>query len=162
MSLIPADLSPSCSPVFALASLFLRYLGSYFRARHELGLENLALRHQLAVLRRQVPKPKLDGSDRWFWVTLKGRWPHWRSALMICQPETVIGWQRAGLRAFWRWKSRGRRGRPGKNLELVRLIRRMWAANPTWGSPRIRDELPNLGLQVSTATIRKYRPRSRR
>ena len=42
------------------------------------------------------------------------------------------------------------------------LIRRMWAMNPTWGSPRIRDELNKLGLHASTATIRKYRPRSRR
>src|SRR5258707_426115 len=63
---------------------------------------------------------------------------------------------------FWKWKSRFRSGRPAKNPELIRLIRRMWVANPTWGSPRIRDELAKLGLQASTATIRKYRPRSRR
>jgi transposase InsO family protein len=44
---------------------------------------------------------------------------------------------------------------------MIRLIRRMWEANPTWGSPRIRDELAKLGLQASTATIRKYRPKSR-
>jgi transposase InsO family protein len=80
---------------------------------------------------------------------------------MIFRPETVIGWQGAGLRMFWRWKSRRRRGRPGKDRELVQLIRRMWSVNPTWGSPRIRDELAKLGLQASTATIRKYRPRSR-
>jgi hypothetical protein len=41
----------------------------------------------------------------------------------------------------------------------IRLIRRMWQANPTWGSPRIRDELAKLGLRVSDSTIRKYRPR---
>ena len=45
---------------------------------------------------------------------------------------------------------------------MIQLIRRMWSANPTWGSPRIRDELAKLGLQASTATIRKYRPKSRR
>jgi putative transposase len=44
---------------------------------------------------------------------------------------------------------------------LIQLIRRMWSVNPTWGSPRIRDELAKLGLQASTATIRKYRPKSR-
>ena len=81
---------------------------------------------------------------------------------MVFQPETVIAWQRAGLRLYWRWKSGHRRGRPRKDAELVALIRRMWAANPTWGSPRIRDELAKLGLQASTATIRKYRPKSRR
>jgi len=81
---------------------------------------------------------------------------------MIFQPETLIGWQRAGFRMLWRWKSRHRRGRPRRDQELIQLIRRMWSANPTWGSPRIRDELAKLGLEVSTATIRKYRPKSRR
>jgi transposase InsO family protein len=81
---------------------------------------------------------------------------------MIFRPETVIDWQRAGFRLFWRWKSRARGGRPAKDPELIRLIRRMWAVDPTWGSPRIRDELAKLGLQASTATIRKYRPKSRR
>lgn len=74
---------------------------------------------------------------------------------------TVIGWQRAGFRLFWRWKSRRRMGRPGKDPELIGLIRRMCAVNPTWGSPRIRDELAKLGLQASTATIRKCRPTAR-
>ena len=45
---------------------------------------------------------------------------------------------------------------------MIQLIRRMWAVNPMWGSPRLRDELAKLGLEASTATIRKYRPRSRR
>jgi transposase InsO family protein len=78
---------------------------------------------------------------------------------MIIRPETVIGWQRAGFRMSWRWKSNRRRGRPAKDAELIRLIRRMWSVNPTWDSPRIRDELVKLALQASTATVRKYRPR---
>src|SRR5450631_2354570 len=49
----------------------------------------------------------------------------------------------------------------GEDPELIRLIRQMWVANPTWGSPRIQDELAKLGLHASTATIRKYRPKSR-
>jgi len=95
-------------------------------------------------------------------MIFKKAWSNWKTPLMIFRPETVIGWERAGFRMFWRWKSRGRRGRPGKEPELIRLIRRMWAVTPTWGSPRIRDELAKLGLQASTATIRKYRPRVRR
>jgi len=63
---------------------------------------------------------------------------------------------------FWRWKSRQRGGRPRKDAVLIQLIRRMWAGNPTWGSPRIRDELAKLGLEASTATIRKYRPKTKR
>ena len=53
-------------------------------------------------------------------------------------------------------------GRPGKDRELIQLIRRMWSVNPTWGSPRTRDELAKLSLHASTATIRKHRPKSSR
>jgi putative transposase len=148
--------------MFAIVFALLSYPWSWFRPKHQLALEVLALRHQIMVLQRQTPRPKLRGSDRCLWVTLKKAWPGWKTPLMIFQPETVIGWQRAGLRRFWRWKSRRRRGRPGKDPEVIQLIRRMWTVNPTWGSPRIRDELAKLGLQASTATIRKYRPKSRR
>src|ERR1019366_4268646 len=148
--------------MFAIVSALLRCLLSWVRPKHELALENLALRHQIAVLHREVHKPRLQGKDRLFWVVLKRCWPNWRAALILFQPETVIGWQRAGFRMFWRWQSRRRCGRPGKDPELIQLIRRMWAVNPTWGSPRIRDELAKLGLEASTATIRKYRPQSRR
>ena len=148
--------------MLAIVSALLRCLFSWLRPKHELALENLALRHQIAVLNRSAPKPRLQGKDRLFWVVLKRWWPNWRAALIIFQPETVIGWQRAGFRMFWRWKSRPRGGRPGKDSALIELIRRMWAVNPTWGSPRIRDELAKLGLEASTATIRKYRPKSGR
>jgi transposase InsO family protein len=148
--------------MFAIVSALLRHLLSCLRPKHELALETLALRHQIAVLHRPAHKPKLQSKDRLFWVLLKGWWPNWRAALIIFRPETVIGWQRAGFRMFWRWKSRPRGGRPRKDTALIQLIRRMWAVNPTWGSPRIRDELANLGLEASTATIRKYRPKSRR
>ena len=140
--------------------ILLRYALCLLRPRHELAAENLALRHQLLVLRRQGRKPTIRWADRLLWLLLKSGWSHWKSALVAFRPETVIRWQRAGFRAFWRWKSRGRNGRPGKTPELVQLIRRMWAANPTWGSPRIRDELAKLGIAISTSTIRKYRPRS--
>ncbi len=144
--------------MFAIASALLSYLLSLFRPKHQLALEVLALRHQIMVLKRQTPRPKLRRSDRCLWIMLRKVWPGWKAPLMIFQPETVIGWQRAGFRRFWRWKSRSRLGRPGKDPALIQLIRRMWTVNPTWGSPRIRDELAKLGLEASTATIRKYRP----
>jgi hypothetical protein len=86
--------------MFAIVSALLRYLLSCLRPKHELALENLALRHQIAVLNRPARKPKLQGKDRLFWVVLKGWWPNWRAALILFRPETVIGWQRAGLRMF--------------------------------------------------------------
>ena len=92
--------------MFAIVAALLSYPLSWFRPKHQLALEVLALRHQLLVLKRQTPKPKLCRSDRCLWVMLKKAWPGWKTPLMIFQPETVIGWQRAGWRLFWRWKSR--------------------------------------------------------
>ena len=146
-----------------LATLWivLTYPFSFFRRRHDLALEVLALRHQLMVLKRRTCRARLRRSDRYLWLVLMRMWPNWRNPLIILQPETLIGRQRAGFRMFRRWKSRHRLGRPEKHQELIQLIRRMWSANPTWGSPRIRDELAKLGLIASTATIRKYRPKSK-
>jgi putative transposase len=148
--------------MFAIVSTLLRYPLSWLGSKHQLALENLALRHQIMVLKRHRPRPKLRPWDRWLWILLERAWPNWKTPLIIFRPDTVIGWQRGGFRMFWRWISRARSGRPRKEAALIELIRRMWAVNPTWGSPRIRDELAKLGLEVSTATIRKYRPKSGR
>jgi hypothetical protein len=93
-------------------------------------LGDSALWHQLALLNRSAHKPRLRGKDRLLWVVLKGWWPNWRSALILFQPETVIAWQRAEFKWFWRWKSRPRGGRPRKHAALVELFRRMWEVNP--------------------------------
>lgn len=160
--MIGAAFRPSWGGTFDFLWIVLRYPWSLFRPQQELALEVLALRHQITVLKRPRRKPKLRPWDRCFWLLLKAVWPNWKTSLMLFRPETGIGWERAGIRLFWRWKSSRRRGRPGKDPELIQLIRWMWVANPTWGSPRIRDELVKLGLEASTATIRKYRPKSRR
>jgi len=133
-----------------------------FKSRQQLCLELVALRHQVQVLKRGVKRPALNNADRYLWVGLMRIWPEWRSTLVIARPETVIGWQRKAFRAFWRWKSRPRAGRPSIDPAIIHLIRRMWKANLTWGSIRIRDELAHLGIHVSDATVRKYRPKTAR
>ena len=148
--------------MFSLLVAGLRSLIAGFRARRNLVLENLALRHQLLVLNRKVKSPTLRNSDRLFWATLSAIWSRWTKALVIVQPQTVVRWHQAGFRLFWGWQSRRRLGRTPKDRELVDLIRRMWQANPTWGSPRIHAELAKLGLQVSATTVRKYRPKGER
>jgi transposase InsO family protein len=142
--------------------LFFRCLFAAFQSHSGLVLENLALRHQLAVLKRQARKPKLRSADRRLWVGLRHLWPPWQQALMLFQLETIIAWPRLGFRLFWRWKSRTRAGRPSVDSELIALIQRMWQANPPWGSRRIQAELAKLAVQVSDSTIRKYRPKKRR
>src|SRR5215471_5505270 len=84
-----------------------------FKSRTALQLENLALRHQLNVLRRSVPRPRLTRAARYLWVVLSRVWPNWRAALTVVRPETVIAWRRQGFRLFWTWKVRhGKPGRP--------------------------------------------------
>src|SRR5215471_18071591 len=148
--------------MFRLVRIVLRTFCSGIRSRRDLMLENLALRHQLMVLRCVRPKPKLQAADRFLWVLLQGCWSKWQRALVLVQPRTVLHWHRKGFGLFWRWKSRLRTGRPRLDLQLVTLIRQMWSANPTWGSKRIQAELAKLGLNVSDSTIRKYRPSGRR
>lgn len=98
----------------SLAEL-LAALGSILRSRAELQLENLALRHQINVLRRSTKKrPQLTPRDRLFWVCLSRIWRHWRSTLVIVKPETVVAWHRKAFRLFWTWKVR--HGQPGRPL----------------------------------------------
>src|SRR5437660_894397 len=80
-------------------------------------------------------------------------WPSLLGAAKIVQPETILRWHRAGFRAFWRWKSRRRRGRPKVPSEIRRLIRDMSLANPLWDAPRIHGELLKLGIDVGQTSL---------
>ena len=85
------------------------------------------------------------------------------NAIGVIRPETLTLWHRRGFRAYWRWKSRPRVGRPQLDGELRNLIRQMSMANPLWGAPRIHGELLMLGIEVAQSTVAKYMvPRSRR
>ena len=118
-----------------------------FADRAALHTEILALRQQVAVLKRQRPRPSLRKADRVFWVILSCLWPGWRHALVIVRPETVIGWHRKGFRLFWTWKSRRRKpGRPPVSRQIRHLVRRMSRENTRWGAPRIHGELLKLGF----------------
>lgn len=112
--------------------LFWSLLRSAFLSRQHLLLENLALRQQLAVLSRQMRRPRLQPGDRLFWSWLSRLWTGWQSALLLVQPETVIRWQRMAWRHYWARKSRRGRG-PGRARvpgEVQELIRRLARENP--------------------------------
>jgi|TARA_B100001971_G_scaffold182172_1_gene179347 hypothetical protein len=128
-----------------------------FVSRRDLAAENLALRQQLAVVSQSIKRPILRPRDRVFWTWLMRLWPHWKSALLIVQPDTVIGWHRQGFRLYWRWKSRADKpGRPPIEAKVRALIRRMSRENPTWGAPRIQSELALLGHVLAESTVAKY------
>jgi hypothetical protein len=104
------------------------------------------------------PHPCLAAQDRLFWVALRRFWSGWRQALLIVQPETVVGWHRAGFKLYWKWLSRKRvcAGRRPTSKELRERIFRMVAENPTWGAPRIHGELQMLGYDVSERTVLRW------
>ena len=137
--------------------LILTGLLRMLRTRQSLVLENLALRHQLAVLQRTAPRPRLRISDRLLWVLLSHLWRGWTAAISVVQPATVIRWQRSGCKLFWTRQSRRTGpGRPAVAPEVRALIRQMSRANPLWGAPRIHGELQKLGLEISQAAVSKY------
>src|ERR1700730_18298402 len=150
----------SVAGMLTLLRFIVSVLVHRFRRRAVLELENLALRHQLHVLRRQrAGRPWLFAIDRLLWVWLYRLWPRCLEVMVLVKPATVIQWHRQGFRLLWRWHSRS--GRPSVDREVRKLIRQMNAANPLWGAPRIHGELLKLGIEVSQATVAKYMVRRR-
>ncbi len=138
-------------------------LATTFRSRLSLQLEVAALRHQLSAYRLKAQRPRIGPADRLLWSATAQPWPQWRRALFFVQPRTVIIWQQKRFRDYWGTLSHcNQPRRPQIAPELRRLIRRMWQANPTWGSRRIVAELKKRGIEVVKSIVEKYKPRSDR
>ena len=136
-----------------------------FRGRRGLMLENLALRQQLAVLKRKHPRPQLGPLDKLFWVLALRFWSRWKETLFLVLPETVVRWHRAGFRLYWAMlRKAGKRVGGGRRIskQIRELIFRMVAENPAWGAPRIHGELLMLGFDVSESTISRWMRRAPR
>ncbi len=132
-------------------------LASPFKSKIRLEAENATLRHQLMVLRRKVKgRARLTNNDRWFFAQLYRWFPSILPAFIITRPETLVRWHRAGFRRYWRWKSRGRGGRPPIEAELRALIGQISRENLLWGAPRIHGELLKLGFELAQSSVAKY------
>jgi putative transposase len=143
--------------MFKFVLSLLGWFIAFVRSRNSMGLEIVALRHQVSVLKRKKARPRLGPWDRMLWVFLRRVWSRWAAVLVIVKPETVVRWHRTGFRLYWSFLSRHReKGRPGISFELRRLIERMAKENPTWGSPRIHGELLKLGFEISERTVSRY------
>ena len=128
-----------------------------FKSQRRLRAENLFLRHQLNIALRRAPRRfRLSLRDRILLVWMTRVYPDLLGLAWVVKPETILRWHRAGFRAFWRWKSRKRAGRPKIDRALRDLIRRMSRENPLWGAPRIHGELLMLGFDVAQSTVSKY------
>src|ERR671928_318676 len=104
--------------------LLLSLIRATVRDRDALVAENLLLRQQLAVLTRPTRKrPRLRARDKLFWVVVRAlRRRDWRRHLVLVRPESVIRWHRQAWRLVWRWRSRGRMGRPRLSPKVRELI----------------------------------------
>jgi transposase InsO family protein len=143
--------------MLSVINLLWAWLASLAKSRHRLQAENLILRHQLNVLRRQAPRRvRLSSTDRLAFVWLYRLCPAVADAVTIVRPDTLIRWHRWGFKTFWRWKSRSRGGRPAIPKEVRQLIREMSRANWLWGAPRIHGELLKLGIEIAQSTVAKY------
>jgi transposase InsO family protein len=114
--------------------------------------ENVVLRHQVSVLRRQVARPRFSWSDRALIAALAKLVPKQRWAAFLVTPETILGWHRALVRRRWTYPH-GKPGRPALPKETVELIVRLSKENPRWGYLRIVGELKKLGITVSKGSV---------
>jgi len=123
-------------PMFPMILLWLGTLARVLRSRRDLVVENLILRHQLVVLKRRHPRPKLGMVDKLFWLGVRRLWSGCKESLILVTPETVVRWHRAGFRFYWQLISRVRKPSGRKRLpqEVRDLILRMVAENPNVGS----------------------------
>jgi hypothetical protein len=126
------------------------WLGLLTRSEPSKEAEILLLRHQLAVLRRQVARPRPCWADRALQAALsrlvpRGHWPR-----LFVAPETVLRWHRDLVRRRWSAPRRG--GRPPTGPSVQQLVLRMAAENPGWGYRRIHGELVGLGHRIAPST----------
>jgi hypothetical protein len=115
-------------------------------------IEILVLRHELQVLRRQVERPRLRGSDRALLAAFASVLPRERRGSFLVQPATLLGWHRALVRRRWTYETR-RVGRPALSRPTRELVLRLAAENPSWGYKRIHGELVGLGISLRRAAF---------
>jgi putative transposase len=140
--------------VYLAFTALLRLLAAGRRDPFAREVELLALRHELAVLRRQAARPRLRPADRAFLAALARLLPQDRRSGLLVTPQTLLRWHRELVRRKWTQPPRAP-GRPPLEQHVRQLVLRLARENPRWGYPRIAGELLKLGLGVSPSSVRR-------
>jgi putative transposase len=136
--------------------IFYRFLAAMARLVVRSGgskdLEIIVLRHQLAVLRRQIDRPELTDDDRTLLGAIAAALPRRLREGWLVTPDTLLRWHRRRVARHWTQAKRPP-GRPPTSAELRRLVLRLANENPTWGYRRIHGELMRLGHSITASTV---------
>jgi hypothetical protein len=151
----------SASLVYLLLRQVLQMLTQLARDGGAKDVELLVLRHQVAVLRRQVHRPALEPADRLVLAALSRLLPRTDWAAFFVTPATLLRWHRQLIARHWTYPH-ARPGRPPVAKQIRDLVLRLAAENPTWGHRRIQGELVGLGYRVAASTVWNLNDRVKR
>ena len=145
--------------LYLILSGLLDSLALLGRASAAKDVELLVLRHEVAVLRRTNPKPRLDWADRALFAALIRRLPAVLRSHRLITPATVLRWHQRLVTKKWTYPNQS--GRPPLAPTIAAFIERMARENETWGYKRIQGELLKLGHHIGASTIRRILKRRR-
>ena len=141
--------------MFLLLKSVYWYLAAIFMISHNTAMENVMLRHQLAIVTYKRERFSFSKFHKLFWVLCSKIHPLWDKCLVVASPDTVVGWSHNLMKWFWKFRSKT----PGR-IKIPRdvryLIKQMRSENIEWGAPKIWEELTRLGIDISLSTVQNY------